>query len=103
MMTGSDGHCCRGVSLPALNDADAVWSFYEGLLSPSPQAILVDGSTSTEGGAASAVEELALHRAQLAERDAMLAERDTRLAEKDAEIAALKAQLQPPTPTDPSW
>ena len=35
---GSDGHCCRGVSLPALNDADAVWSFYEGRLSPSLQA-----------------------------------------------------------------
>ena len=109
MTTGSDGRCCREVSLPALSDDDAVWSFYEGLLiSPSLPALVV-GSTRSEDGAVSAVDELASHRAQLAERDARLAENDVRLAEnvarlaendarlaeKDAEIAALKAQLPP--------
>ena len=111
MTTGSDGHCCREVSLPALSDDDAMWSFYEGLLiTPS----LVAGSTRTKDGAVSAVDELTSHRAQLAERDARLAENDVRLAEnvarlaendarlaeKDADIAALKAQL-PPQVDDP--
>ena len=102
MTTGSDGHCCREVSLPALSDDEAVWSFYEGLLITPSLPALVAGSTRTKDGAVSAVDELASHRAQLAERDARLAENDVRLAEndarlaeKDAEIAALKAQLPP--------
>ena len=33
---GTNGHCCRGVGLPALNNADATWSYYyDGLLSSS--------------------------------------------------------------------
>ena len=83
---GSDGHCCRGVILPALNDADAVWSFYTELLSPSLQQALMAEPTRAEGSAVSSVEEIALLRAQL--------------AEKDAEIAELKAQLPPPIAAD---
>ena len=35
LATGSHKHCCRGVPMPALSDADAVWAFYEERLSPS--------------------------------------------------------------------
>ena len=35
LSSGTDGHCCRGVNLPVLSDADAVWSFYESCLTPS--------------------------------------------------------------------
>ena len=35
LTVGIDGHCCRGVPLPSLNDSDAVWKHYEERLSPS--------------------------------------------------------------------
>ena len=38
LTSGADGKCCRGVDLPAVSDAEAVWRLYEGLLSPSVQA-----------------------------------------------------------------
>ena len=41
LTTGIDGHCCRGVELPSLNDSDAVWRFYEALLTPSLRAQIV--------------------------------------------------------------
>ena len=38
LTSGADGHCCGGVELPAVSDAEAIWGLYQGLLSPSLKA-----------------------------------------------------------------
>ena len=38
LTSGADGHCCRGVELPAVSDAEAMWGLYQGLLSPRLKA-----------------------------------------------------------------